>query len=129
MVIATLHTKGAVNAIDRIIDSFPSSQQQQIRVQLATVLKAVVSQQLLPDAHGGSVPAFEILQATGAVRSLIRDNKNHQLPNVIASGGKEGMVSMDQAILRLYRAGKITAETALHYADNPEQIQRNLFSV
>ena len=126
MVIATLHTKGAVNAIDRIIDSFPSTQQQQIRVQLATVLKTVVSQQLLPDVNGNSVPAFEVLQATSAVRSLIRDNKNHQLPNVITSGGKEGMVSMDQAILNLYRAGKITAETALHYADHPDQLKRNL---
>ena len=126
MVIATLHTKGAVNAIDRIIDSFPSTQQQQIRVQLATVLKTVVSQQLLPDVNGNSVPAFEVLQATSAVRSLIRDNKNHQLPNVISSGGKEGMISMDQAILSLYRAGKITAETALHYADHPEQLKRNL---
>ena len=126
MVIATLHTKGAVNAIDRIIDSFPSTQQQQIRVQLATVLKTVVSQQLLPDVNGNSVPAFEVLQATSAVRSLIRDNKNHQLPNVISSGGKEGMVSMDQAILSLYRAGKITAETALHYADHPDQLKRNL---
>ena len=126
MVIATLHTKGAVNAIDRIIDSFPSTQQQQIRVQLATVLKTVVSQQLLPDVDGGSVPAVEVLQATSAVRSLIRDNKNHQLANVIASGAKEGMIAMDQAILALYRAGKITADTALHYADHPEQIQRNL---
>ena len=126
MVIATLHTKGAVNAIDRIIDSFPSTQQQQIRVQLATVLKTVVSQQLLPDVDGGSVPAVEVLQATSAVRSLIRDNKNHQLANVIASGAKEGMIAMDQSILALYRAGKITADTALHYADHPEQIQRNL---
>ena len=126
MVIATLHTKGAVNAIDRIIDSFPSTQQQQIRVQLATVLKTVVSQQLLPDVDGGSVPAFEVLQATSAVRSLVRDNKNHQLANVIASGAREGMIAMDQSILALYRAGKITADTALHYADHPEQVSRNL---
>ena len=126
MVIATLHTKGAVNAIDRIIDSFPSTQQQQIRVQLATVLKTVVSQQLLPDVNGGSVPAFEVLQATSAVRSLIRDNKNHQLGNVISSGAKDGMIAMDQSILSLYRSGKISADTALHYADHPEQIQRNI---
>ena len=126
MVIATLHTKGAVNAIDRIIDAFPSTQQTQIRVQLATVLRTVVSQQLLPDKDGGQIPACEVLQATGAVRSLIRDNKNHQLANVISAGGKEGMISMDQSILALYRAGKISKETALHYGDHPEQLLRNL---
>ena len=126
VVIATLHTKGAVNAIDRIIDAFPSTQQTQIRVQLAAVLRTVVSQQLLPDPHGGLVPACEIMQVNSAVRSLIRDNKNHQLMNVIASGGKDGMVSMDQSILALCRAGKITRETALLHADNPEQLKRSL---
>ena len=126
LVIATLHTRGAVNAIDRIVDAFPSTQQTQIRVQLASVLRTVVSQQLLPDLHGGLVPACEIMQVTGAVRSLIRDNKNHQLPGVIAAGGKEGMISMDQSILSLYRAGKITRDTALHHADSPEQLKRNL---
>lgn len=126
MVIATLHTKGAVNAIDRIIDAFPSTQQAQIRVQLATVLKTVVSQQLLPDCHGGLVPACEIMHMTGAIRSMIRDNKNHQIDNAIATGTKEGMISMDQAILSLYAAGEITRETALLYADKPEQMKRNL---
>jgi len=126
LVLATLHTKGAVNAIDRIIDAFPSTQQTQIRVQLATVLKTVVSQQLLPDAQGGQVPACEILRCTGAVRSMIRDNKNHQIGNAIAAGSREGMISMDQAIAKLYQAGTITRETALHYCDNPEQMQRHL---
>jgi len=126
VVIATLHTKGAVNAIDRIIDAFPSNQQAQIRVQLSSVLRTVVSQQLLPDCHGGMVPACEILHLNSAVRSMIRDNKNHQIDNVIASGAKEGMCSMDQSIGALYRAGKISRETALEYADNPEQIKRQL---
>ncbi len=126
MVIATLHTKGTVNAIDRIIDAFPSTQQSQIRVQLATVLRTVVSQQLLPDRNGGQIPACEVLQVNSAVRSLIRDNKNHQIDNVIAAGGKEGMISMDQSILALYRDGKITRETALSYADHPEQLRRSL---
>ena len=67
-----------------------------------------------------------MLQVTNGVRSLIRDNKNHQIDNAITSGGKEGMISMDQAILALYKAGKITAETALHYCDHPEQLKRNL---
>lgn len=126
MVIATLHTKGAVNAIDRIIDMFPSTQQSQIRVQLATVLKTVVSQQLLPDTEGGMIPACEIMHMNSAIRSMIRDNKNHQIDNAIASGTKEGMISMDQAILALYQGGKITKETALLYADKPDQIKRNL---
>ncbi len=126
LVLATLHTKGAVNAIDRIIDAFPSTQQTQVRVQLATVLKTVVSQQLLPDVHGGMVPACEILQCTGAVRSLIRDNKNHQIDNVIASGSREGMISMDQAITKLWKEGAVSQEIAVHYADNPEQMKRHL---
>lgn len=126
MVIATLHTKGAVNAIDRIIDMFPSTQQPQIRVQLATVLKTVVSQQLLPDRDGNMVPACEIMHMNSAIRSMIRDNKNHQIDNAILSGGKEGMISMDQAILTLYHEGRITKETALLYADRPEQMKRNL---
>ena len=126
LVIATLHTKGAVNSIDRIIDSFPSTQQAQIRMQLSTVLRTVVSQQLLPDVHGGMIPACEILQMTGAVRSMIRDNKNHQIDNAIASGSREGMISMDQAIAKLYQEGKISQETALHYTDKPEQLKRQL---
>ena len=125
-VIATLHTKGAVNAIDRIIDAFPSNQQSQIRVQLAAVLRTVVSQQLLPDCHGGMVPACEILQLSSAVKNMIRDNKNHQIDNVIASGAKEGMCTMDQSILALYRSGMISKETALEYADHPEQLTRQI---
>ncbi len=129
LVIATLHTKGAVNTIDRIIDSFSSDQQGQIRVQLSMVLRTVVSQQLLPDVNGGRVPAFEILQMNAAVRNLIRDHKNHQIDSAIASGGGEGMLAMDQSILGLYQNGKISAQTALDYADHPEQLQRRLGAV
>ena len=126
MVIATLHTKGAVNAIDRIIDSFPSTQQGQIRVQLSTVLRTVVSQQLLPDGKGGMVPAFEIMQMNGAIRSMIRDNRNHQIDNAIATGAKDGMISMDQSIIQLYKSGKISKETAVLYSDNPDQVKRQV---
>lgn len=126
LVIATLHTRGVVNAIDRIIDAFPAGQQTQIRFQLAGVLRTVVSQQLLPDVHGGMVPACEILHATGAVRSLIRENKNHQLANAIAAGAREGMISMDQAIVSLYRKKIISRETALEHCDNRQQMERNL---
>lgn len=97
----------------------PISDSQTLYVELATVLKTVVSQQLLPDCSGGMVPACEILHLNNAVRSMIRDNKNHQIGNAISSGAKDGMVSMDQAILQLYRAGSITQETALLYCDKP----------
>ena len=126
MVIATLHTRGAVNAIDRIIDAFPSTQQGQIRLQLSMVLKTVVSQQLLPDVHGGMVPACELMHVNAAIRSMIRDNKSHQIDNAVAAGAREGMQTMDQSILELYRAGKITRETALLHADHPEQLKRQL---
>ena len=125
-VIATLHTNGAVNAVDRIIDIFPAAQQYQIRSQLSSVLKTVVSQQLLPAVDGSQVPAYEIMNMNSAIRSLVRDSKSHQINNVIASGGKEGMITMDQSILNLYRSGKISKETALGFSDNPEQLLRNM---
>ena len=126
LLIATLHTKGAVNTIDSIVDAFPPAQQAQIRVQLSMVLRTVVSQQLLPDQNGGLVPAFEIMHMTPAIRSMIRDSKSHQIDNAIAAGSGDGMVTMDQSILALYQAGKISRETALDYADNAEQMRRRL---
>lgn len=126
LLIATLHTKGAVNTIDRIVDSFPGEQQLQIRVQLSMVLETVISQQLLPGMDGELVPAYEIMHMNNAIRSLIRENKSHQIDNAIASGSGEGMISMDQSILTLYREGKITKETALDYADHPEQLLRRM---
>ena len=126
LLIATLHTNGAVNTIDRIIDAFPSTQQSQIRVQLSMVLRTVVSQRLLPNVDGELVPAYEIMHMNAAIRSMIRDCKNHQIDNVIAAGGGEGMKAMDQSILELYQAGTITRETALEYADHPEQMLRRM---
>ena len=126
LIIATLHTKGAVNAIDRIIDSFPATHQSQIRTMLSMVLKTVVSQQMVPSKTGNMVPVFEVMHVNSAIRSMIRDNKNHQIGNAIASGSKEGMISMDQALLELYRDGVITKETALEYAEAPDTIRRQL---
>lgn len=126
LVLATLHTRGAVNTIDRIIDSFPPAQQNQIRIQLSQVLHTVVSQQFLPDKDGRQTPVFEIMRMNSAIRNMIRDNKNHQIAGAMLSGTAEGMVTMDQAILRLYQEGKITKETALEYADAPEQMKRRL---
>ncbi len=126
LLIATLHTKGAVNTIDRIVDTFPSGQQDQVRVQLSMVLRTVVSQQLVPDTKGGLVPAFEIMHVNNAIRSLIRDCKTHQIDNAIAAGGMEGMISMDQSLLALYKGREITAETAMSYSDNPDQLKRRM---
>ena len=125
-IIATMHTKGAVNAIDRIIDSFTSAHQAQIRYQLANVLHTVVSQQMIPDINGNMIPAFELMQVNSAIRGMIRENKNYQIDNVITAGRDEGMISMDQSILALYEQGLITKEAALNYADHPDQIQRRL---
>lgn len=126
LLLATLHTKGAVNTVDRILDSFPSEQQKQVRSQLAMVLHTVVSQQLLPSVSGGVVPAFEILRMNEATRNLVRDNKIHQLDSAMAAGAAAGMLTMDQSILNLCQAGKITQEVALRYAENPEQMRRKL---
>lgn len=126
LVISTLHTVGAVNTIDRIIDVFPPAQQQQIRIQLSQVLKTVVSQQLLHTTDGGLVPAFEIMHLNNAVRTLVRDSRIHQIDSVIQTSAAEGMISMDESILRLYKAGRITQETAMRHAMNPEQLQRKL---
>lgn len=126
LLFATLHTKGTVNTIDRIVDTFPSSQQSQVRFQLSMVLHTVVSQQLLPGVNGNLVPAFEIMHMNNAIRSLIRDSKTHQIDSALASGKDQGMITMDQSILELFRSGQISKETALRYAENPEQMQRKL---
>ncbi len=126
LVIATLHTKGAVNTIDRILDSFPSEQQGQVRVQLSMVLRTVVSQQLVPDAEGCLVPAFEIMHVDHAIRNMIRDNKNHQINNAMIAGGNDGMVTMDRYLQKLYEQKKITKDTLLDYCDNPEAVQKRI---
>lgn len=126
LVISTLHTTGAVSSVDRIIDAFPANQQQQIRVQLSMVLQTVISQQLVPAVDGSLVPAFEIMHLNSSVRNLIRESKVHQLDFVIQSSGAEGMIAMDASLEALCRQGKITRETALKHAINPEQLQRRL---
>lgn len=126
LVLSTLHTIGAASTIDRIIDVFPANQQQQIRVQLSMVLQAVVSQQLIPTTDGGVTPAFEIMLVNSAIRNMIRDAKVHQIDNVIGLASGEGMITMDSDILRLYREGKITKESALMYCTNSEIMQKKL---
>ena len=126
LLISTLHTVGAVNTIDRIIDVFPPTQQQQVRVQLSQVLKTVISQQLLPTVDGGLAPAFEIMHLNNAVRTMVRESRIHQLDNVIQTSGAEGMISMDESILRLVKAGRVSREVALRAAMSPDQLKRKL---
>lgn len=126
LIFSTLHTIGAAKTIDRIVDVFPDSRQQQIRIQLAMALQAVVSQQLVPTVDGALIPAFEIMVATPAVRSMIRENKVHQIKNAIASGAANGMITMDDRLAALFRAGRITAEVAAGYALDPEGMEAKL---
>ena len=124
LVISTLHTVGASNTIDRIIDIFPPQHQQQIRIQLSMALQMVVTQKLIPDALGKSVPAFEIMHINKAISNLIREAKTHQIDGVIQTSAQEGMISMDSYILKLFRDGRITAESAIGNAMNAEQMAR-----
>lgn len=125
LVLSTLHTIGSAKTIDRIIDVFPPHQQQQVRVQFASVIQAIISQQLLPKAdNAGRVAAFEVMIATTAIRNLIREDKIHQIDTAIQTGGKYKMQTMDSSILDLYRRGLITKETALMQAVNQENIKK-----
>lgn len=114
LVFSTLHTVGAAKTIDRIIDMFPSEQQQQIRTQLSTVCEGIISQQLLPNYDGSSrVAALEIMIPNPAIRNLIREGKIYQIPNIIQTGSKLGMQSMDNELINMYKQGKISRESAL----------------
>ena len=124
LVLATLHTNNAAQSIDRIIDVFPPHQQQQIRVQLSSILSGICSQRLIPMIGGGRIAAAEILVATPAVRNIIREGKTHQLDAVIETGADKGMQSMDKTLVGLIHAGKITYEEAKNYAIDIEQLDR-----
>ena len=126
LIFSSLHTIGASNTIDRIIDAFPASQQQQICIQLASVLQAVVSQKLLPTVDGKVVPAFEIMVLTPAIRTLIRERKVHQIDGIIYTSSAENMISMDTSILKLYHDGLISKETAISEAVNPEIMRKRI---
>jgi twitching motility protein PilT len=123
LVFATLHTQDAAGTVQRVIDVFPSHQQQQVRVQLAGSLQGVVSQQLLPTMMGkGRVAAVEVLVATPAVRNLIREGKVHQIRTAMQAGGKHGMHTMEQSLAQLVRAGQISAAAAIERAGNVEEL-------
>lgn len=128
LVFSTLHTIGASNTIDRIIDVFPPHQQQQIRIQLASVLESVISQQLIPSTDGkGRMAAFEVMHVNSAIRNLIRESKAHQITSIIQTNKKIGMQTMDDAIYNLYINKKIDAERAIHFAQDPTALERRLF--
>ena len=126
LLLSTLHTLGAANTIDRIIDVFPASQQHQIAIQLSTTLHAVISQQLVPTVDDHMVPAFEIMTVTPAIRNMIRENKIPQIEGLLYASARPDMVSMDNSLLNLYKAGRITRDTALTYATNPEMLGKKL---
>jgi twitching motility protein PilT len=126
LVISTLHTIGAANTIDRIIDTFPPNQQAQIRSQLAMVMQAVVSQQLIPGLDGKEYPAYEIMFFNNAIRNLVRESKVHQIDNVIATSQEEGMVAMDNSLLELYRKGLISKENTIIHSNNSELMEKKL---
>ena len=125
LVFSTLHTTGASRTVDRIVDAFPSTQQEQIRTQISTNLKAVVSQILLPRADGkGRVAAFEIMINTPSIAALIRDNKTFRITNDILTGSKYGMVSLEASLVDLYLRGLITYEQVISKAQDPAAAQQ-----
>jgi twitching motility protein PilT len=128
LVLSTLHTLNAAQTVDRIIDVFQPSQQEQIKVQLSQVLEAVLSQTLLRRIGGGRVAVFEIMVATPAVRNLIREGKSFQLPNVIQMGSKYGMQTFHQALADLVRRCVITREEAIMKSGDPDQLRKLLDS-
>ena len=126
LVLSTLHTVGSANTIDRIIDAFPANQQGQIRVQLAMVLGAVISQQLVPKISGGVLPAFEVMTVNDAIRNMIRESKIHQIDGVITSSAAEGMITMDGSLLKLYKEGQITDMSAIAFSTQAELMKKRL---
>ena len=126
LLMSSLHTTGASKTVDRILDTFPAEQQAQVRMQLSMVLRAVVSQRLVPKIGGGQVAVFEVMTVNPAVQNLIRDGRTHQIDNAIFGGAGQGMISMDNELQRLYRAGVITRDVAITYAVSPETLSKRL---
>jgi len=127
LVLSTLHTIGAAETINRVIDVFPPHQQEQIRTQLANVLVAVVSQQLIPVVgKRGRTAAFEVMHATPAIRNLIRENKTHQIATTIQTSRRMGMILMDDAIMELYMKGEIDRDEAINFAQDKNQMMQRI---
>ncbi|MDR2908622.1 MAG: PilT/PilU family type 4a pilus ATPase [Oscillospiraceae bacterium] len=126
LILSTLHTVGAAQTIDRVVDAFPANQQNQVRIQLSLVLQGVVSQQLIPALDGTLVPAFEIMLANTAIRNMIRESKIHQIDTVIHSSSRDGMLTMDASLIDLCRRGIISDKIAVGYSPAPELFEKKL---
>lgn len=124
LVLSTLHTNNAAQTIDRIIDTFPAGQQDQIRVQLSGSLSGIFSQRLIPRISGGLVPAFELLINNAAVSNLIRERRTHEIQTVIETGMEHGMIDMNRSLVELVQKGEITVENAFAYSTNPRGLER-----
>ena len=126
LLFSSIHSTGAANTVDRIVDSFPANQQSQVRLQLSTVLQAVISQQLVPGLDGKLHPAFEIMYCNIAIRNLIRESKTYQMESAIQAGAAQGMRTMDSSLLEMVKDGIISKDTALTYCINYEAMSRKL---
>ncbi|HCC05072.1 TPA: type IV pili twitching motility protein PilT [Patescibacteria group bacterium] len=126
LVFSTLHTNNASQTIDRIVDSFPSHQQDQIRIQLASSLSGIFSMRLVPKIAGGLVPAYELLVNTRAISNMIRERRTHEIDTMIETGSEDGMISMNNSLTRLVRAGEISVESALAASFDPQGLERLL---
>lgn len=126
LIFSSLHTIGASNTIDRIIDAFPPNQQHQIAIQLSMVLQAVISQQLVPTVDGRIVPAMEIMLLTPAIKTMIRESKIHQIDGVISQSRTDGMITMDTSLLRLVQEEIISQKTALEYAQDADLLEKRM---
>ncbi|MEK7572611.1 MAG: PilT/PilU family type 4a pilus ATPase [Patescibacteria group bacterium] len=124
LVLSTLHTNNASQTIDRILDSFPAEQQEQIRIQLASSLIGIFSQRLIPRIAGGLIPAYELLLNNNAVANLIREKRTHEIDVVIETGMESGMIDLNHSLLELVRAGEISIESAYQYSLNPKGLER-----
>lgn len=124
LVLSTLHTNTASQTVDRIIDSFPPDQQEQIRIQLASNLIGIFSQRLVPRIQGGLIPAYELLINNNAVANLIREKRTHEINAVIETGSESGMIDFNRSLIELVRKGEITPENAYLYSTNPKALER-----
>ena len=124
LVLSTLHTNNASQTIDRIIDSFPGDQQDQIRAQLAASLLGIFSQRLIPRITGGLIPAYELLLNTSAVSNLIREKRTHEIDVVIETSSESGMIDMNHSLIELVKRGEISIENAYQYSLNPKGLER-----
>jgi len=124
LVFSTLHTNSASQTVERIIDSFPSDQQNQIRLQLAGSLAGIFSQRLIPRVSGGLVPAYELMVNTTAIANVIRDRRTHEIDVIIETGSNEGMIDLNRCLTNLVRKGEITVENAYKYSNNPKSLEK-----